>query len=59
MAAECDFDVVRHTIEILNPGGKKRISSLGISHLRAASTGKLDSLGGLFFDELLLIPSEE
>ena len=59
MAAEGDFDVIRDAIKILDSCGKKGIRSLGISHLRAASTGKLDSLGGVFFDELLLVPSEE
>ena len=59
MAGECDFDVVCDSVEILNPGRKKRIRSLGIGHLRTASTGKLEPLGGVFFDELLLIPSEE
>ena len=59
MAAECDFDVVRDAIKILDSCGKKGIRSLGISHLRAASTGKLDAFGSVFFDELLLIPSEE
>ena len=59
MATECDFDIVRHTIEILDSGREERIRRLGISHLRSASTGKLDSLGGVFFDELLLLPSEE
>ena len=59
VATECDFDVICHTVEILDSCGKKGIRSLGISYLRAASTGKLDSLGGVFFDELLLVPSEE
>ena len=59
MAAECDFDVIRHTVKILDSGREERIRRLGISHLRSASTGKLDPLGGVFFDELLLLPSEE
>ena len=59
MAAEGDFDVVRDAIKILDSCGKKRIRSLGISYLRAASTGKLDAFGSVFFNELLLIPSEE
>jgi len=59
VAAEGDFDVVGDSVEILNPGREKRIRSLGISHLRAAPTGKLEPLGSVFFDELLLIPSEE
>ena len=59
MAAEGDFDIIRDSVEILNSGREKGIRRLGISHLRSASTGKLDSLGGVFFDELLLLPSEE
>ena len=59
MPPQGDFDVVRDAIKILDSCGKKRIRSLGISYLRAASTGKLDSLGGVFFNELLLVPSEE
>ena len=56
---ESDFDVVCDSVEILDSCGKKRIRSLGISYLRAASTGKLDAFGSVFFDELLLIPGEE
>ncbi len=59
MAAECDFDVVCDSVKILDSGREERIRRLGISHLRAASTGKFDPLGGVFFDELLLLPSEE
>lgn len=59
MAAEGDFDIIRHTVKILDSGREERIRRLGISHLRAASTGKFDPLGGVFFDELLLLPSEE
>ena len=59
MAAECDFDIVCDSVEILDSGREERIRRLGISHLRSASTWKLDSLGGVFFDELLLLPSEE
>ncbi len=59
IAAEGDFDVVCDSVKILDSGREKRIRRLGISHLRSASTGKLDPLGGVFFDELLLLPSEE
>ena len=59
MPPQCDFDVVRDSVEILDSCGKKGIRSLGISYLRAASTGKLDAFGSVFFDELLLLPSEE
>ncbi len=59
MAAECDFDIVCDSVEILDSGREKRIRCLGICHLRAASTRKLDPLGSVFFDELLLLPSEE
>ena len=59
VATESDFDVIRHTVEILDSCREKGIRRLGISHLCSASTGKLDSLGSVFFDELLLLPSEE
>ena len=59
MAAECDFDVFCDSVEILDSGREERIGRLGISHLRSASTWKLDSLGGVFFDELLLLPGKE
>ena len=59
MAAECDFYVVCDSVEILDSGREERIRRIGISHLRSASTGKLDSFGGVFFDELLLLPGEE
>jgi hypothetical protein len=59
MAAECDFDVVCDSVKILDSGREKRIRRLGISHLRSSPTWKLDSLGSVFFDELLLLPSEE
>ena len=59
VAAEGNFDIVSDSVEILNPGREKRFRRVGISHLRAASTGKLNPLRRVFFDELLLIPSEE
>ncbi len=59
MATECDFDIISDSVKILNSGREKRIRSFGIGHLRAAPTGELDPLGGVFFDELLLIPGEE
>ena len=59
VATECDFDVICHTVEILDSCREKGIRRLGVSHLRPATAGKFDALGGVLFDELLLHPSEE
>ena len=59
VATESDFDVIRHTVEILDSCREKGIRRLGVSDLRPPTSGKLDALRGVLFDELLLLPSEE
>jgi hypothetical protein len=54
MAAKRHFNIVRHSIKILNPGGKKRIRSLGVCDLRATTSGQLQTFRSLLIDELLL-----
>jgi len=56
---ESDFDVVFHPVEILDSCGEEGVCLFGVGHFRTPSTRQLDSLGGVFFDELLLLPSEE
>ena len=59
MATKRDFDVVCDTIEILNSGREKRISTFGIGHLGSPATGKLDPIRGVLFHKSLLFARQE
>lgn len=59
VATESDFDVVRDSVEILDSGRKKGIRTFGVSHLRFATTRKLDALRGVLFHKSLLFARQE
>ena len=54
MAAKSQFDIVRHSIKVLNAGGEKGIGRLGVCDLRATTSWQLQTFRSLLIDKMLL-----